>query len=154
MMVIKRPNLCHFELNPTEVRVINCCYFSVSDQNLTHVLIVGLISKCLVFTASHTLNTDATCFFYLSDEEPEERFVLGIYDVTGNASIDELQSNVTITVLKFGFPNGIFGFKSTSTKVVNEPDTGKVETLLFTVQRTKGSKGLVKVRTNAGIFSV
>ena len=85
------------------------------------------------------------CFFYLIGfDEPEERFILSIYKVSGNGTIDGLTSNITIIIAKHGFPNGVFGFQSTTTRAFDEPATG-VETRQFTVERTNGTQGTVNV---------
>lgn len=76
--------------------------------------------------------------------EPEERFVLTIYKVSGNGSIDGLRSNITITIAKHGHPNGVFRFQSTATRTFNEPASG-VEQQAFTVERKNGTQGTVNV---------
>ncbi|PFX17387.1 G-protein coupled receptor 98 [Stylophora pistillata] len=81
---------------------------------------------------------------YLGFDEPEERFILSIYKVSGNGTIDGLTSNITIIIAKHGFPNGVFGFQSTTTRAFDEPATG-VETPQFTVERTNGTQGTVNV---------
>ncbi|XP_048584248.1 adhesion G-protein coupled receptor V1 isoform X2 [Nematostella vectensis] len=77
--------------------------------------------------------------------EPEEVFVLNLYDATGGAAIDTLQTNITLTVLKQGNPNGIFGFQSTASKIIQEPGNAQVTSLQFPVERTKGTIGSVQV---------
>lgn len=83
-------------------------------------------------------------FFLKGHDEPEERFVLMIYKVSGNGSIDSLQSNITITIAKHGFPNGVFKFDNTSTRTFTEPDSG-VSTKHFLVVRYEGRQGTVNV---------
>ena len=83
-------------------------------------------------------------FFLKGHDEPEERFVLMIYKVSGNGSIDSLQSNITITIAKHGFPNGVFKFDNTATLTFTEPDSG-VSTKHFRVVRDEGRQGTVNV---------
>lgn len=82
-------------------------------------------------------------FNNLLGPEPQEIFVVYLSDVTGGATLNDVQSNITITVLKHGFPNGKFAFKDTSARVVSEPDVSYV--LPLTVVRTVGVQGEVKV---------
>ena len=85
------------------------------------------------------------CFVNVSGfDEPEERFTLSIYKVSGNGTIDGLTSNITIIIAKHGFPNGVFAFQSTATRTFDEPTSG-VETHQFTVERTNGTEGKVNV---------
>ena len=85
------------------------------------------------------------CFLYFAGfDEPEERFVLTIYNVSGNGSIDGLQSNITITIAKHGHPNGVFRFQNTATRTFDEPASG-VEQQAFTVERENGTQGTVNV---------
>lgn len=77
-------------------------------------------------------------------DEPEEQFVLTIYEVSGNGSIDGLRSNITITIAKHGFPNGVFRFQNTATQTFTEPtNVGLSEH--FTVVRNQGTQGTVNV---------
>ena len=102
--------------------------------------ILGVIYTCCVFILSNVL-----CFFnFTGFDEPEERFVLTIYKVSGNGSIDGLQSNITITIAKHGHPNGVFRFQNTATKTFDEPASG-VEQQAFTVERENGTQGTVNV---------
>ena len=74
--------------------------------------------------------------------EVEEHFVVSIVEVSGNASIDSLTSNVTLVILKHGMPNGLFGFESGASQVVSE-NSGIPVVLI--VERRKGRKGTVEV---------
>ena len=85
------------------------------------------------------------CFLYFTGfDEPEEQFILTIYKVSGNGSIDGLRSNITITIAKHGHPNGVFRFQSIATKTFDEPASG-VEQQAFTVERENGTQGTVNV---------
>ena len=90
------------------------------------------------------ITSSNVCFDYSADE-PEETFVLTIYNVSGNGSIDELQSKINITILKRGFPNGVFGFANTATKTYDEPATGQTRNIQFPVTRSQGTQGTVYV---------
>ena len=83
-------------------------------------------------------------------DEPEEQFLLTIYEVSGNGSIDGLRSNITITIAKHGFPNGEFRFQNTATKTFTEP-TSVALSEHFTVVRNKGKQGTVNVSERKGI---
>ena len=78
-----------------------------------------------------------------------EQFILNFYEVTGGASIDHGFSNVTITVLKKGYPNGYFGFEGTVSPntVVDEPATG-TSTVFVPIRRYQGDRGTVRVGRN------
>ena len=88
--------------------------------------------------------TDAFCVEFQGHDEPEERFLLTIYRASGNGSIDGLRSNITITIAKHGFPNGVFRFEDTATKTFTEPDSG-VSSQHFIVRRNEGGQGTVNV---------
>lgn len=89
--------------------------------------------------------SNVLCFCnFTGFDEPEEQFVLTIYQVSGNGSIDGLRSNITITIAKHGHPNGVFRFQSTATRTFDEPATG-VEQQAFTVERKNGTEGTVNV---------
>ncbi|XP_015763361.1 PREDICTED: G-protein coupled receptor 98-like [Acropora digitifera] len=79
-------------------------------------------------------------------DEPEEQFVLTIYEVSGNGSIDGLRSNISITIAKHGFPNGVFRFQNTATKTFTEP-TSVALSEHFTVVRNQGTQGTVNSPT-------
>ncbi|XP_068693739.1 adhesion G-protein coupled receptor V1-like isoform X3 [Montipora foliosa] len=61
---------------------------------------------------------------FLGHDEPEEQFLLTIYQVSGNAAIDGLRSNITITISKHGFPNGVFRFQDTVNWQITGPSDG------------------------------
>ena len=86
-------------------------------------------------------------------DEPEEQFVLTIYEVSGNGSIDGLRSNITITIAKHGFPNGVFRFQNTATKTFTEP-TSVALSEHFTVVRNQGTQGTINVSKIKGIVKL
>lgn len=90
------------------------------------------------------MQTNVFSAIYIGHDEPEERFLLTIYQVSGNGSIDGLRANITITIAKHGFPNGVFRFENMATKTFTEPASG-VSSEHFTVVRNEGRQGTVNV---------
>ena len=82
----------------------------------------------------------------LGPQEPEEQFTLQLYRATGGAALDHAFTNVVITVLKKGYPNGLFMFSGTvhPSAIITEPQTG-VQQIRVPVQRDFGSTGAVMV---------
>lgn len=109
-----------------------CCY--------VHVYELSILSNALC------------CLNFAGFDEPEERFVLTIYKVSGNGSIDGLRSNITITIAKHGHPNGVFRFQNTATRTFDEPASG-VDQQSFTVERENGTQGTVNVSITSEAYS-
>ena len=124
---LRRPSAVYF--------IFVFLYFYVVCQKNCQDTISSLVDECLFI---QFIITSAA-------EEPEEKYILSIYQVSGSADIADKQANITITVRNRGFPNGVFSFKSTPVQVIDEPDTGKETSLQFTVLRTRGAQGTVPV---------
>ena len=82
----------------------------------------------------------------LGPQEPEEKFTLQLFQVTGGAALDQPFANVIIAVLKKGYPSGLFRLSGTvrPSTVITEPQSG-TQPIDIPVQREFGSTGSVLV---------
>lgn len=89
-------------------------------------------------------------FFFLTRlgaQEEEETFIFNLTSASNGASIDDNFNSMKITVLKKGYPHGLFKLSdsiSPSTSIT-EPTSGSSE-VVIQILRSFGTKGAVKVR--------